>query len=584
MGLFRKIINKKRFFKDSDSFKPVIFENLEQRILLSGDGFTDVLNDSSGIAPSDNLLQIVEYTLFEDSITNENITSYYEMTSDVVVEQTDLVLYESNSLEVVTLSLNSQGLQFNLNPAEGMSQLAIDAFQEAADLLSAIFTDDIIVNIDIDFTGISSGILGTSSFSMISLSYSSFLDALNNDESSSNDTLAVSNLTTSSSLDVYINRTSNNPNGSESSIPYLDDDSDANNNRIRITTANAKALGLLDAGSTATNATITFNSQYTWDFDRSDGIAPGSIDFVGVALHEICHALGFSSGVDILDANPGMADNLYTYINPLDLFRFSDDSISAGADIDWTADTRSKFFSIDGGSTSLATFSTGIVFGDGYENSHWENGLGIGIMGPTLTIGQQKNLTIIDTLALDVIGWDVSDNNITVQDLPYSQDFESGQPDASDGWEYYSNNEGQISVVNGRLRMDDYGYNYDYSLNEAVLHVDLTGKSTVTLTLDHWTISDENTALPLEFSDHYNGDGISLSVDGIHWVAITSLSGSFTNQSYVLDTLLELAKTNAGSNDVSDVRIKFQQYDNSIAPNDGREFDNISITSSTSIS
>ena len=151
-------------------------------------------------------------------------------------------------------------------------------------------------------------------------------------------------------------------------------------------------------------------------------------------------------------------------------------------------------------------------------------------------------------------------------------------PDSTSGWEYYSDSEGRIQVINGRLRMDDFGENYTYSLNEAILHVDLTGKTNITLTLDQYSLADESTALPAQFDGHFNGDGISLSVDGIHWVTITSLGGSFTNQSYVLDSLMEQAKTAAGNDDISDVRIKFQQYDNTIAPNDGREFDNILLS------
>jgi len=38
------------------------------------------------------------------------------------------------------------------------------------------------------------------------------------------------------------------------------------------------------------------------------------------------------------------------------------------------------------------------------------------------------------------------------------------------------------------------------------------------------------------------------------------------------------AQAAAGSSDLSDVRIKFQQYDNYPAASDGRELDNIRIT------
>ena len=64
--------------------------------------------------------------------------------------------------------------------------------------------------------------------------------------------------------------------------------------------------------------------------------------------------------------------------------------------------------------------------------------------------------------------------------MPYLQDFSSGLPLTSQGWEYYSNSEGRIQVINGRIRMDDFGSNEVYSLNEAILHVDLTDKTGIT--------------------------------------------------------------------------------------------------------
>lgn len=170
-------------------------------------------------------------------------------------------------------------------------------------------------------------------------------------------------------------------------------------------------------------------------------------------------------------------------------------------------------------------------------------------------------------------------NALTVQQLPYTQDFSSGKPAVNQGWEYYSDNQGQIQVVGGRLRMDDSVADYSYSSNEAILHVDLTGQTGVKLTLDHYSLADENDEIPVEFTGHYKGDGISISVDGIHWVRITNLSADFTGQAFELDAKIAQAKVLAGTNDLSNVRIKFQQYDNTYSPSDGREFDNIQLTS-----
>ena len=127
--------------------------------------------------------------------------------------------------------------------------------------------------------------------------------------------------------------------------------------------------------------------------------------------------------------------------------------------------------------------------------------------------------------------------------------------------------------------MDDFGPGDPWSLNEAILHLNLTGQSNIQLTLDHINIGDENDPLPASFTGHANGDGIALSVDGIHWITVATLTNSFTAQTFALDALLAQAQTAAGSADVSDVRIKLQQYDNYPAPDDGREFDNIQVTS-----
>ena len=155
----------------------------------------------------------------------------------------------------------------------------------------------------------------------------------------------------------------------------------------------------------------------------------------------------------------------------------------------------------------------------------------------------------------------------------YTQDFSAGQPNGSDGWEYRSTSDGRIRVVEGRLRMDDT-VRPGYSLNEAILHVDLAGQTGVQLSLDHWRLRDERHPLPATFAGHANGDGIAVSADGITWYTVQGLDLNRDDR-WVVDLDEVIAK--AGISYTHDFQIKIQQYDNHAAPTDGREWDNVRV-------
>lgn len=305
------------------------------------------------------------------------------------------------------VNLSGNGLQFNLVPAVGMSQQAIDGFQDAADLWSSVLRDDIMVNININFTALGPGILGSAGSTTQGNTLSEVKTALTTDAKSLTDATAVANLPAGSSWSLYVS-------DATTGDPELDNNNTGNNNVLDVNTANAKALGLLAANNATADASITFSNLFTWDFDRSNGITAGAFDFVGVAAHEIGHALGFVSGADVYDYysgdGPGAPDenDPYRVGSVLDLFRYSADSLIAGADNDMRADLATKFFSIDGGVTQLTTFSTGSFNGDGNQASHWKDDLGIGIMDPTAAPAEYADITNLDVQAFDAMGWDVA--------------------------------------------------------------------------------------------------------------------------------------------------------------------------------
>jgi hypothetical protein len=149
---------------------------------------------------------------------------------------------------------------------------------------------------------------------------------------------------------------------------------------------------------------IGVNSKFNFDFDASDGIEPGKLDFEALVLHELGHVLGFASLAGSSDGDSKIEPTVW------DLFRVRPDG---GGDFTTAprvleAGGQHSFF--DGATRlSLSTGRADGTGGDGRQGAHWKDhsltGQYLGIMDPTLAIGEHQFMTDNDVDVLDTIGY-----------------------------------------------------------------------------------------------------------------------------------------------------------------------------------
>ena len=175
--------------------------------------------------------------------------------------------------------------------------------------------------------------------------------------------------------------------------------------RLTAPSALLRAVGEISANANPSAETsfgsppsIGFNSAFAFDFDPTNGIDAGKMDFDAVAVHEIGHALGFISRAG--GSQVSAPDASYW-----DLFRFQ-----SGVSMS-TFSSAERILSRGGvpvfyaGGTELRLSTAD----DGQQTSHWKDdnltGQHIGVMDPTIPVGRRFVITANDLAALDAMGY-----------------------------------------------------------------------------------------------------------------------------------------------------------------------------------
>lgn len=228
--------------------------------------------------------------------------------------------------------------------------------------LESLFVDPVTINIQVGYGGVAgsvlpSGAVGGSGASNVAVSYSSLVAALKADAKTTTDASVLASLPATSPV----------------------------SGTVYVSTAEAKALGLIAAGGTSIDGYAAFSSSLAFTYDKTGGVAAGTYDFTAAVQHEFGEILGRT----MLNGYNG--NNMF-----YDLLHYSAPGVR-----DFSGSTPG-YFSPDGGVTNDGALNTV----SGGDTGDWASSVVNDAFDAFASPGVVYSLSSFDLTLLDALGWD----------------------------------------------------------------------------------------------------------------------------------------------------------------------------------
>jgi hypothetical protein len=293
--------------------------------------------------------------------------------------------FESGPAVIIDSGTRGAGIDIVFNCDASVPSNALNAFATAEAYLESVFGDNMAVSVNCSFQSMGGSVLGaTGSYYVSSVSYFNSRNGLQ------------AGMDSDDVIQGWL------PEGNTCPVRYNADSSNVTNeNLIDWTKANYRAtIGSVSGAA----ASMTYNSDVSWDYYPSDGIAWYAMSFVDVVCHETGHALGFVSATDVGN-----------YMEAMDLYRFC----RQDGDGDYNPDSYAEFQTTprlvdynnpnDEHISDLISVVYRMEDGYPYQASHFREDNNYGCMGPTVAAGftrYPEYYTEADKNMFDALGYD----------------------------------------------------------------------------------------------------------------------------------------------------------------------------------